>query len=59
MKWINLTLAVLLLVLARKLLWCVRWLWRYYHGREVPPPIGWLPGRSGEGFAAHIQRTEE
>ena len=55
MELINLGLTALLLVLARKLIWCVRWLWCYYHGRPVPPPIAWLPRRSGETIDGHVR----
>ena len=44
-EFASLLLLVLLILLARKLVWCVRWLWRYYHGRETPEPIPFLPRR--------------
>ena len=43
------------------LIWCLRWLWCYYHGRETPAPISFLPRRTGERFDAHVRqaRTED
>ena len=52
MKLIKILLLVLLLLLARKLAWCLRWLWCYYHGRETPAPISFLPRR-------HVRRKEQ
>lgn len=59
MELINILLIALLLLLARKLVWCLKWLWCYYHGKETPEPISFLPRRSGETFEGHIQRTDE
>ena len=39
MELVNLAGAALLLLLIRKLAWCIRWLWCYYHGQETPEPI--------------------
>ena len=47
-----------LLLLLRKLIWCLRWLWCWKHGRETPPPIGWLPSRDGGRFDAHVQKFD-
>jgi hypothetical protein len=58
-KIVNAALIAVLLLLARKLVWCLRWLWCYYHGREVPDPIGWLPSRSGERFDRHLQSRDD
>ena len=49
MKLLQLALLVLLILLLRKLFWCLLWLWRYYHGQETPDPISFLPGVLG-GF---------
>lgn len=57
MRLLKLALLVLLLLLLRKLLWCFRWLWCYYRGRETPDPIPFLPRRSGDLFDRHIQET--
>ena len=43
MELINLAGLLLLALLIRKLVWCLRWLWCYYHGRETPAPISFLP----------------
>ena len=59
MELINILLTALLLLLLRKLCWCLRWLWCYYHGREVPDPISFLPRRTGEMFDGHIRGGEE
>ena len=59
MELINILLTALLLLLLRKLCWCLRWLWCYYHGREVPEPISFLPRRTGEIFDGHIRGGEE
>jgi hypothetical protein len=53
-RLINAALIILLLLLLRQLIWCLRWLWCYYHGRPVPEPIGILPRRSGETFRGHL-----
>ena len=59
MELLNILLIALLLLLLRKLIWCLRWLWCYYHGKEPPTPISFLPRRSGETFAGHIQKPED
>ncbi|MDO4315294.1 MAG: hypothetical protein Q4C45_05905 [Oscillospiraceae bacterium] len=59
MKLISLFLTVLLLLLLRKLFWCLRWLWCYHHGRETPEPISFLPRRSGETFLGHIRGGDD
>lgn len=58
MRWIALALLGLFLVLAQKRVWCLRWLWCYGRGREMPAPIGWLPRRSGAGFEAHVRERD-
>ena len=35
MELINLAGIALLALLIRKLVWCLRWLWCYYHGKET------------------------
>lgn len=57
MELLNLLLAAILLLLLRKLIWCFRWLWCYHHGKETPAPISFLPRRSGETFAEHVDQT--
>lgn len=52
LKLVNLAGGLALLLLGRKLVWCLYWLWCWRHGRETPPPIGWLPGRDGRRFDA-------
>lgn len=62
MNLVKLLLAVLLLLLLRKLAWCLRWLWCYYRGRETPEPVPFLPRRSGDTFRGHLRggdRDEE
>ena len=59
MELLNILLIALLLLLLRKLIWCLRWLWCYYHGKEPPTPISFLPRRSGETFAGHVRRKEQ
>ena len=59
MELLNIFLTAALLLLLRKLVWCLRWLWCYYHGREVPDPISFLPRRTGEIFDGHIRGGEE
>ena len=59
MELLNILLTALLLLLLRKLAWCVRWLWCYYHGKEPPEPISFLPRRSGETFAGHIRQEKQ
>ena len=43
MELINLAGIALLALLIRKLVWCLRWLWCYYHGKETPEPVSFLP----------------
>lgn len=57
MKLLQWALFILLLLLLRKLLWCLRWLWRYSRGKELPPPISFLPVRSGRIFEEHLRQT--
>lgn len=59
MELVNILLAVLLLLLLRKLIWCLRWLWCYYHGRETPAPISFFPCRSGEAFRGHLPKDKD
>ena len=62
MNWIrivNLALIVILVLVLRKLIWCLRWLWCYHHGQEVPDPISLLPQQSGRVFDAHVASVEE
>ena len=59
MELLNILLIALLLLLLRKLIWCLRWLWYYYHGKETLAPISFFPRRTGEGFQGDIQRTRE
>lgn len=59
MELVSVLLIALLLLLVRKLVWCLRWLWCYYHGRETPAPISFLPRRTGETFDGHIQRRDK
>ena len=53
MELINILGIAVLALLARKLIWCFRWLWCYYHGRETPDPIPFLPRRAGRNFEEH------
>lgn len=53
-KLINAALIILLLLLLRKLIWCLRCLWCYYHGKEMPPPITFIPQQSGRVFERHV-----
>ena len=59
MELINVALIALLALLIRKLAWCLRWLWCYYHGKETPAPISFLPRRTGETFDAHVRQARE
>ena len=59
MEVINILLIALLLLLVRKLAWCLKWLWCWHHGRETPAPISFLPRRSGETFDGHVQQARE
>jgi len=53
-KLINGALIILLLLLLRKLIWCLRCLWCYYHGKEMPAPITFIPQQSGRVFDRHV-----
>ncbi len=58
-KAVNILGALVLLLLLRKLVWCLRWLWCWKRGRETPAPIGWLPSRDGGRFNAHMEKHTE
>ena len=58
LKVFNVVGVIVLLLLLRKLIWCLRWLWCWKHDRETPPPIGWLPSRDGGRFDAHVQKRD-
>lgn len=53
-KVINAALIILLLLLLRKLIWCLRWLWCYYHGKKTPASITFIPQQSGRIFERHV-----
>ena len=59
MELLNLFLVAVLLLLLRKLVWCLRWLWCWRRGRETPAPISFFPRRTGETFEGHIRRDRE
>ena len=59
MELVNILLIALLLLLVRKLIWCLRWLWCYYHGRETPAPISLFPRRTAETFEGHVRQTRD
>ena len=57
-KCVNVALIIVLVLLVRKLIWCLRWLWCYYHGRAVPEEISWIPMQSGRVFDGHLPDGE-
>ena len=57
MELINLAGIALLALLIRKLVWCLRWLWCYYHGKETPEPVSFLPRRPGASLS--LSRGQE
>mgnify|MGYP007085222487 FL=1 len=59
LKVFNVVGVIVLLLLLRKLIWCLRWLWCWKHDRETPPPIDWLPNRDGGRFAAHVEEHDK
>lgn len=59
MELVNILLVALLLLLVRKLIWCLRWLWCYYHGQETPAPISFFPRRTEETFDGHVYQARE
>lgn len=59
MRLLKLLLIAVLLLLLRKLIWCLRWLWCYYHGKELPEEIPILPRQSGDVFEGHIRKPDE
>ena len=59
MELVNILLVALLLLLVRKLIWCLRWLWCYYHGQETPAPISFFPRRTGETCDGHVYQARE
>ena len=56
-EFVSLLLVVLLALLVRKLIWCLRWLWCYHRGRETPAPIPFLPRLAGRNFDAHVRQA--
>ena len=58
LKIIQIALTILLILLVRKLIWCLRCLWCYHHGRELPEPISFLPQQSGRVFDRHLPQQE-
>lgn len=58
-KPVKLALVIVLLLLVRKLVWCLRWLWCYYHGKEVPESISFLPQQSGRVFEGHLPEEND
>ena len=58
-EFVSLLLLALLVLLVRKLAWCLRWLWCHYHGRETPEPIPFLPRRAGRNFDAHVRQARD
>lgn len=59
MELINLLGIAVLALLVRKLIWCFWWLWCYYHGRETPAPISFLPRRTGKLFSDHVHQARQ
>ena len=59
MELVNILLIALLLLLVRKLIWCFRWLWRWYNGQEPPAPIPFFPRRTGETFVGHVRQARD
>lgn len=56
-EFVSLLLVVLLALLVRKLIWCLRWLWCHHRGRETPAPIPFLPRRAGEAFEKRVRQA--
>lgn len=61
---IKVILVLVLLLLVRKLVWCLRSLWCLYRGRALPAPISLIPQQSGRVFDRHVaqavgEETEE
>lgn len=50
LKVFNVIGVIVLLLLLRKLIWCLRWLWCWKHDRRPRRPIGWLPSRTVAGL---------
>lgn len=59
MELINIAGIALLMLLVRKLIWCLRWLWCYYHGRPTPEPITFLPRQTGARFREHLKKDAD
>ena len=58
LKLFNIIGIMILLLLLRKLIWCLRWLACWRRGTDTPAPIGWLPGRDSGRFDAHVEKAE-
>ena len=58
LKILQVVLTIVLVLLVRKLIWCLRCLWCHYHGRELPKPLTFLPQQSGRVFDAHLPGQE-
>ncbi len=59
MELINIAGIALLMLLVRKLIWCLRWLWCYYHGRPTPEPITFLPRQTGARVREHLKKDAD
>ena len=59
MELINIAGIALLMLLVRKLIWCLRWLWCYYHGRPTPEPITFLPRHTRARFREHLKKDAD
>lgn len=58
LKLFNAIGIIALLLLLRKLLWCLRWLRCWRRGEDTPASIGWLPSRDGGRFDAHVEQHD-
>lgn len=54
---LRILLIAALILLLRKLIWCLRWLWCYYHNKELPENISALPRQSGRVFEEHLRQA--
>lgn len=59
LRWIQAALVILLILLMRQLVWCLRCLWRHARGLEMLSPLPFLPRRSGRQFARHVAAVRE
>lgn len=58
LKVFNVIGVIVLLLLLRKLIWCLRWLWCWKHDRRPRRPSAGCPAGTVARFDAHMQKRD-